>query len=91
MIDLLKSETTGCFDTFCEYMFASTHIIFGRIARANAFETMFRVMMDDGVDIELFMLGSQKLIRIFYTRTVLLHEDLAVYFVAGYPKISHQV
>ena len=37
-------------------------------ARTNAFEAMFRVMMDDDVDIELLMLGAQKVfIRICCT------------------------
>ena len=41
---------------------------FGRFARRNAFEVVFRVMMDGDVDIEqLFMLGVQKILRICCT------------------------
>ena len=35
----------------------------GRIARTNAFEVMFRVMMmDDDIDVEFLMLGAQKIL-----------------------------
>ena len=44
----------------------------GRIARANAFEVMFRAMMDDGEKLSYYsssfiMLGAQKILRICCT------------------------
>ena len=40
-----------------------------RVTRTNAFQIMFRVMVDD-VDIEVLTLGAQKILRICFTPSV---------------------